>query len=160
VIGPYLAHLKTLGIDASFRIVDAPQYIRRISQDPEFDFDMIIWGLGNSESPGNEQREFWGSEAATRMGSRNVGGVQDPAVDALIDRIIFAENRETLAAASRALDRVLTWSQYGIMQLYTPFERIAYWDRFGHPEPLPPRAIGFPAVWWEDRAKAARLEQG
>ncbi len=160
VIGPYIQHLKTLGIDASFRVVDAPQYIRRVSQDPDFDFDMIIWGIGNSESPGNEQREFWGSEAADRMGSRNVGGVKDPAVDALIDRIIFAEDRESLAAASRALDRVLTWSQYGIMQLYTPFERIAYWNRFGHPEPLPPRAIGFPTVWWEDPARAAALERG
>jgi microcin C transport system substrate-binding protein len=160
VIGPYVAHLKTLGIEASFRVVDAPQYIRRVSQDPDFDFDMIIWGVSNSESPGNEQRELWGSEAADRTGSRNVGGVKDPVVDALIERIIFAEDRETLAAASRALDRVLTWSQYGIMQLYPPFERIAYWDKFGHPEPLPPRAIGFPSVWWVDPARADALERG
>jgi microcin C transport system substrate-binding protein len=152
VIGPYVANLKTLGIDASFRIVDAPQYIRRVSQDPDFDFDMIIWGLGNSESPGNEQREYWGSEAATRMGSRNVGGVQDPAVDALIDKIIFAEDREALAAASRALDRVLTHNHYGIFQLYTPFERIAWWDRLSHPDPLPARSIGFPTIWWSDNA--------
>ena len=160
VIGPYVAHLRTLGIDASFRQVDAPQYIRRVSQDPDFDFDMIIWGIANSESPGNEQREYWGSEAADRMGSRNVGGVKDPVVDALIERIIFAEDRETLAAASRALDRVLTWSQYGIMQLYTPFERIAYWNKFGHPDPLPPRAVGFPSVWWQDPDRAAALERG
>ena len=160
VIGPYVQNLQTLGIAARFRVVDAPQYIRRVSQDPDFDFDMIIWGISNSESPGNEQREFWGSEAADRMGSRNVGGVSDPVVDALIERIIFAESREVLAAASRALDRVLTWSHYGIMQLYTPYERIAYWNKFGHPDPLPPRAIGFPMVWWEDPVLASALEQG
>ncbi len=159
VIGPYIANLATLGIDARFRVVDAPQYVRRVSQDPEFDFDMIISGLGNSESPGNEQREYWGSEAATRMGSRNLSGVQDPAVDALIDRIIFAEGREALAAATRALDRVLTWRHYAIPQLYTPYERIAYWNMFGHPDPLPSRAIGFPTVWWVDPDRASALER-
>ena len=157
VIGPYIANLATLGIRAAFRVVDAAQYVRRVSQDPDFDFDMIIWGLGNSESPGNEQREFWGSESAARMGSRNVGGVADPAVDALIEKVIFAEDRTALAAASRALDRVLTWSHYGIMQLYTPFERIAWWDMFGHPDPLPPRDVGFPQVWWRDADRAAAL---
>lgn len=150
VIGPYIANLATLGIDARFRAIDSPQYIRRVAQDPNFDFDMIIWGVANSESPGNEQREFWGSEAATRMGSRNVGGVQDPVVDALIDKIIFSEDREALAAASRALDRVLTWRRYGVIQLYTPFERIAWWDKLEHPEPFPPRDPGFPTVWWHD----------
>jgi microcin C transport system substrate-binding protein len=157
VIGPYIANLKTLGIDATFRVVDAPQYVRRVSQDPSFDFDMIVWSVANSDSPGNEQREFWGSDAADRMGSRNVMGVKDPVVDALIDRIIFAKDRAELAAASRALDRVLTWSRYGIMQLYTPFERIAYWNMFGHPDPLPARSIGFPSIWWVDAEKAAAL---
>jgi microcin C transport system substrate-binding protein len=120
---------------------------------------MVISGVGNSESPGNEQRELWGGEAAGRMGSRNIAGVQDPAVDALIDRIIFATDRETLAAATRALDRVLTWNVYSIFQLYTPFERFAYWDMFGHPDPLPARTIGFPTVWWVDAERAERLER-
>ena len=159
VIGPYIANLRTLGIGAAFRVVDQPQYVRRVSQSPDFDFDMIISGVSNSESPGNEQREFWGSEAAGRMGSRNLAGVQDPAVDALIDHIIFAPDRESLAAASRALDRVLTWNAYCILQLYTPFERIAWWNMFGHPDPLPARDIGFPTVWWRDEAKAAALGQ-
>lgn len=160
VIGPYIQNLATLGIDAAFRVVDAPQYVRRVSQDPNFDFDMIISGLSNSESPGNEQREYWGAEAAARMGSRNLSGVQDKVVDALIDRIIFADNREALAAAARALDRVLTWRRYTVMQLYTPFERIAFWTMFGHPDPLPSRAIGFPTVWWVDPARAATLDRG
>lgn len=158
VINPFINNLKQLGIDASFRIVDGPQYVRRVSQDESFDWDMIIWGVSNSESPGNEQREFWGSSTADRVGARNVGGVADPAVDALIDRIIFAEDRETLEAASRALDRVLLWNNYAIPQLYTPFDRIAWWDRFGHPEPFPPRGEAFPTVWWWDEAKAAALE--
>lgn len=158
VLNPFIKNLKTLGIDATMRVVDGPQYIRRIAQDPAFDWDMIISGVANSESPGNEQREFWGSEAATRVGARNVGGVQDPAVDALIDKIIFAKDRAELEAASNALDRVLTWNHYMIMQLYTPYERIAYWDRFGHPDPLPPRSIGFPTYWWWDDEKAAAVE--
>ncbi|MEM7269028.1 MAG: extracellular solute-binding protein [Pseudomonadota bacterium] len=158
VINPFIKNLKTLGIDASLRVVDGPQYIRRVVQDPEFDWDMIIWGVSNSESPGNEQREFWGAEAATRVGARNVGGVQDPVVDALIDKIIFAKDRAELEAASKALDRVLMWNIYMIPQLYTPFSRIAWWDRFGRPDPLPPRSSGFPTVWWWDEEKAARVE--
>ncbi len=158
VLNPFIKNLKTLGIDARMRVVDGPQYIRRVAQDPEFDWDMIIWGVSNSGSPGNEQREFWGSQAASRVGARNVGGVQDPAVDALIDKIIFAKDRAELEAASKALDRVLTWNHYMIMQLYTPFDRIAYWDKFGHPDPLPPRTIGFPTYWWWDEAKAAEVE--
>jgi microcin C transport system substrate-binding protein len=159
VVGPYIQNLATLGIDAAFRVVDAPQYVRRVSQDPNFDFDMIISGLSNSESPGNEQREYWGSDAAGRMGSRNLSGVRDEVVDALIDRVIFAADRATLAAATRALDRVLTWRRYTVLQLYTPFERIAYWNMFGHPVPLPARAIGFPTVWWVDAEKASALDR-
>ena len=78
--------------------------------------------------------------------------------DKLIDRIIFAADRAELAAACRALDRVLLWNYYMIPQLYTPFERIAWWDRFGHPDPLPPRDPGFPSVWWWDEEKAAAVE--
>ncbi|MEX2518797.1 MAG: extracellular solute-binding protein, partial [Paracoccaceae bacterium] len=158
VINPFIKNLEQLGFRASFRIVDGPQYIRRVAQDEGFDWDMVIWGVANSESPGNEQREFWGSETAQKVGARNVGGVADPAVDALIERIIFAEDRPALEAASRALDRVLLWNYYMIPQLYTPFERIAWWDRFGHPDPFPPRDPAFPAVWWWDEAKAAALK--
>ncbi|MEM7546982.1 MAG: extracellular solute-binding protein [Pseudomonadota bacterium] len=158
VINPFIKNLEQLGIDASFRIVDGPQYIRRVQQDDSFNWDMIIWGVRNSESPGNEQREFWGSETANKVGARNVGGVADPAVDALIEKIIFAKDRAELEAASRALDRVLMWNYYMIPQLYTPFERIAWWDRFGHPDPLPPRGPAFPTVWWWDEEKAAKVE--
>ena len=158
VLNPFVKNLRTLGVDATMRVVDGPQYIRRVAQDPEFDWDIILRRFVNSESPGNEQREFWGSEAATRVGARNYGGVADPAVDALIEKVIFAKDREELEAASKALDRVLTWNNYLIMQLYTPYERIAYWNKFGHPDPLPPRNIGFPTYWWWDEEKAEAVE--
>lgn len=157
VIDPIIRNLAQLGISAAFRIVDGPQYIRRVAQDESFDWDMIVWGVANSESPGNEQREYWGSATAGKVGARNAGGVADPAVDALIEKIVFAEDRAALAAASRALDRVLLWNWYMIPQLHTWFDRIAWWDRFGHPDPFPPRDPGFPSVWWWDEAKAAAL---
>ena len=153
-VNPYLDNLRQLGIDASVRIIDAPQYINRVNR---HEFDMLIGGWRNSESPGNEQREYWGAAAAAHEGGRNMVGVRDPAVDALIERIVFAPDRAGLAAAVRALDRVLTHNHYSVLQLYAPFERIAYWDRFGHPEPLPARGHGFPDAWWWDAEKGEAL---
>ena len=160
VILPYLDNLKRLGIDATFRVVDQAQYVRRLIEEPGHDFDMIIWSVSNSESPGNEQRDYWGSATAGTLGSRNMAGVADPAVDALIEKIIFAPDRPALAAASRALDRVLTWNHYMIFQLYTPFERVAYWNRIAHPEPLSPKRISVEERWWFDADKAAALGDG
>src|SRR5690606_23654077 len=99
---------------------------------------------------GNEQRDFWGSAAADTPGSRNLPGIKNPAVDALIDKIIFAKDRDELVAASRALDRVLLWNYYVVPQWHSPYERIAYWNKFGKPDPLPARSTGFPLVWWFD----------
>ncbi len=152
IVGPYLQNIRKLGIQADLRIVDWTQYGNRID---EQDFDMIVWGWRNSESPGNEQVSYWGSIAANMPNTRNLGGVSNPGVDALVDRIIHADNREELAAACRALDRILTHSHLAVLQLFTPYERIAYWDRFGHPDPFPSRSDGFPTVWWWDEAKAA-----
>ena len=152
IIGPYLQNVRKLGIQADLRVVDWTQYGNRID---EQDFDMVIWGWRNSESPGNEQRGYWGSSVADVPNTANLGGVRNPGIDALVDRIILADNREALAAACRALDRVLTHSHFAVFQLYTPYERIAYWDRFGHPDPFPSRTDGFPTVWWWDEAKAA-----
>lgn len=147
-LNPWIANLERLGIDATLRLVDFPQYVRIVQQDPEFSWDIVTWQARNSSSPGNEQREFWGSGAANEVGARNVSGVADPAVDTLIDHIIAAKDRKTLAAASRALDRVLTWNHYFIPQIYSPNERIAWWDKFGRPDPLPGLSPGFPAIWW------------
>ncbi len=151
---PYKQALERLGVKVSIRVVDAAQYQARTD---EFDFDIITDSFGQSESPGNEQRDFWGSAAADRPGSLNSIGIKNPAVDKLIDRIIFATDREDLVAASRALDRVLLWNHYVVPQFYSPNERIAYWNKYSHPETLPSRAIGFPTVWWYDEAKAAKL---
>lgn len=157
VVGPFFDNLRRVGVETTQRVVDVVQYQNRIR---DFDFDMAVWGWRNSESPGNEQRDYWGAHAAAQPGSRNVAGVDDPAVEALIEKIVFAPDRAELAAASRALDRVLTHNRYSILELYTPFERLAYWDRFGQPDPLPPRSHGFPTVWWWDQARNAALETG
>jgi microcin C transport system substrate-binding protein len=147
-------NLEKIGVGFTIRVVETSAYIERLRN---FDYDAIIAVWGQSLSPGNEQREFWGTEAAGREGSRNYAGIADPAVDALIDKVIFAPNRETLVAASKALDRVLLSKDYVIPQLYYPFTRVAHWDRFGHPDPLPKYDVGFPSIWWFDEAKAARI---
>jgi microcin C transport system substrate-binding protein len=147
-------NLEKIGVGFSIRVVETSAYIERLRN---FDYDAIISVWGQSLSPGNEQREFWGSEAAAREGSRNYAGIADPAVDALIDKLIFAPDRETLVAASKALDRVLLSKDYVIPQLYYPFTRVAHWDRFGHPDPLPKYDVGFPSIWWFDEARAARI---
>jgi microcin C transport system substrate-binding protein len=140
-------------MDVSIRSVDSPQYIERVGKR---DYDMIYTGWGQSLSPGNEQRDFWGSAAAEGEDSRNYAGIADKGVDALIDKIIFADDRETLVAATRALDRVML-AHHFVTPTYTLRKsRIARWDRFSHPDVLPEFSIGFPTVWWYDDAKAAK----
>ncbi|MGD9867852.1 MAG: extracellular solute-binding protein [Hyphomicrobiales bacterium] len=131
IVNPYAQNLKRLGIESSIRIVDSSQYRQR---EDSFDFDIVVGVFPQSHSPGNEQREFWGSEAADREGSRNIIGIKNPAVDKLIDKVIFARSREELVAACRALDRVLLWNHYVVPQWYSPFSRVAYWNRYGQPE--------------------------
>jgi microcin C transport system substrate-binding protein len=152
IADPFVRNLALLGIDAKIRLVDDAQYERRRQ---DFNYDVIVGGYGQSESPGNEQRQYWTSEAADRTGSRNWMGIKNPAVDKLVDRVVFAKDREDLIAACRALDRVLLWNFYAIPQWYAPKERFAYWQRFSSPEPLPSRSVGFPTIWWYDEAKAA-----
>jgi microcin C transport system substrate-binding protein len=150
----YKPYLERLGMAVSIRRVDSVQYQNRLRS---FDFDMVTTGWGQSVSPGNEQRDFFGSAAADRPGSRNRPGIKNPAVDALIDRIIFAKDRAELVASCKALDRVLLWNYYVVPQFAAGFERAARWDRFGHPDPLPKYgATGFPNLWWWDAEKAAK----
>jgi microcin C transport system substrate-binding protein len=151
---PYKAALEKLGIRASVRIVDTSQYEQR---EKTFDFDIIIASFPQSESPGNEQREFWGSDAAEREGSRNVIGIKNPAVDKLINKIILSTDRADLVAATHALDRVLLWNYYVVPQHYFPFERLAMWDMYRRPAKSPSRAVAFMQVWWYDDAAAKRL---
>ena len=152
IVSPFTANLKRLGVTANVRTVDQSQYINRTR---DFDFDMIVGGAGQSESPGNEQREFWSSAAADRPGSRNQFGIKNPAVDALIDKIIDAPDRKTLVTATRALDRVLLWNHYVIPQWHVRNDRIAYWDKFGIPK-HPKFGVEITS-WWIDEDKAARF---
>jgi microcin C transport system substrate-binding protein len=156
VVLPYKAALEKLGVKATVRVVDTSQYQRR--QDT-FDFDVIVASFGQSESPGNEQRDYWGSDAADKDGSRNVIGIKNPAVDKLIDKIILAKDREDLVAATRALDRVLLWNHYVVPQWHIPYDRLAMWDMFRRPSRLPSRDPAFLRVWWYDEGAAKRIAE-
>ncbi len=152
---PYAESLKKIGITLNFRVLDQSSQVER---ERKFDYDMVTTIWGQSLSPGNEQREYWGSTSAKREGSRNLAGISDPAVDKLIDKVVFAADRETLVAAVRALDRVLLANNYMIPQWYGATDRFVYWDRFGRPDRLPRYNFGFPSVWWFDQAKADRVK--
>ncbi len=151
---PLARNLKRLGIDARLRLVDQSQYINRLRA---FDFDMIIGSWGQSESPGNEQRSYWGGVAADSNASRNYAGIKDPVVDELIELLITAPTRESLVARTRALDRVLLWGHYMIPNWHLRKQRILYWDKFSRPKQLA-RFGTSTDFWWLDPAKAARLE--
>jgi microcin C transport system substrate-binding protein len=150
----YKPSLDRLGIGVTVRTVDEAQYENRLRN---WDFDIITQSWGESLSPGNEQRGYWGSQAADQIGSYNVVGIKNPAVDAIIDQVIFAKSREDLVAATRALDRVLLWNHYVVPQWFYGKTRTARWDRFGHPAELPKYASpAFLAIWWWDAEKAAK----
>jgi microcin C transport system substrate-binding protein len=150
----YKPYLVRLGIDVSVRSVDDVQHKNRLR---DFDFDIIIATWPQSLSPGNEQRDLWSSRAADTPGSRNYVGIKNPAVDALIERVIFAKSRSELVAATRALDRVLLWNHYVVPQFTDDKVRAARWDRFGRPAPLPEYGgSGFPTVWWWDAKRGAK----
>lgn len=156
ITGGYIANLRRIGIDATLRIVDTSQYVQRAQN---FDFDAITDGFAQSESPGNEQRDYWSSQAADAPGSRNSPGIKDPVVDALIDKIIFAADREELVAATRALDRVLLWNYYAVPQYYQPTMRYAIWNKFGMPDRQPAYAGIDTQSWWVLPAREAEIEE-
>jgi microcin C transport system substrate-binding protein len=150
----YKPPLIRLGIDVTVRSVDDIQYENRLRN---FDFDIIIATWPQSLSPGNEQRDLWSSQAADTPGSRNYVGIRDPAVDALVERVIFAKSRGELIAATRALDRVLLWNHYVVPQFTDDKVRAARWDRYHRPDQLPEYGgSAFPSVWWWDAKRAAK----
>ena len=153
----YKPSLQRVGMTVNVRVVDSAQYENRLRQ---WDYDIIVASWGESLSPGNEQRDFWSSQAADMPGSRNLIGIKNPAVDALIDRVIFAKNRDDLVAATKALDRVLLWNFYVVPQWTYGKQRSARWDRFGRPATLPKYGLSaFPTIWWWDADKAAKVPQ-
>jgi microcin C transport system substrate-binding protein len=153
-VAPLSANLKKLGITVTMRTVDTAQYQNRIDN---FDFDMTVGNFGQSLSPGNEQYDFWGSAKADVNGSRNIIGIKDPVVDALIQQIITAPDREELIHRTRALDRVLLAGHYLIPNWHIGAHRIAYWDKFGKPAISPKYGMGVPDTWWFDTARAAKV---
>jgi microcin C transport system substrate-binding protein len=151
---PYAQDLEKLGINVTVRTVDPAQYEKLLDS---FDYDMTVVSIGQSNSPGNEQRDFWSCASAKAQGSVNYMGVCDPVVDALIDAVIGAPDRAHLVTAVRALDRVLLWGDYVVPQWYQSEQHIAVWDRFGIPD-KPTRMGADPMTWWIDPAKAARVD--
>jgi microcin C transport system substrate-binding protein len=155
---PYIKNLGTLGIEASLRVVDPVQYRARVE---DFDFDMTIERFSMSATPGDGMRPFFSSQAAATKGSYNLAGIANPAIDALLEKIIGTDNRTDLTVACRAFDRVFRAGRYWVPQWYRTSHPIAYWDLFGHPEKQPHYAqgVGAPENWWSDAGKVAKAEQ-
>ncbi len=147
VMAPYVKNLEKLGIKANYRTIDAALYTDRIKN---FDFDMTVTVFGQSQSPGNEQRDNWTSAAASRNGSANLAGIQSPVVDSLVDSLIYAETQEELTAACKALDRVLWYGYYVVPNWYLAYHRLTFSSRFKQPKQLPvyynPYALLY--TWW------------
>lgn len=157
IVAPYIRNLERLGITARTRIIDPSQYQNRLNN---YDFDAVVASFGQSLSPGNEQRDYWSSQSADTPGGKNLIGIRDPAVDALIEKLIFAASRAELVAATRALDRVLLSNHYVVPQWHAPHERLAYWQKLAHPARMPGLALGFPDLWWHAaRAGDGKLKQ-
>jgi microcin C transport system substrate-binding protein len=151
---PFKQWCEKVGVDVRLRTVDPAQYQKRME---DFDYEMTVDIFAQSLSPGNEQREYWGSEAAKTKGSRNTLGIADPAIDKLIELVIAAPDRKSLVIRTRALDRVLLWHQFVVPQYYSTEFWIAYWNKFGRPEKLAkyqPRGI---SDWWLDKDKEKAL---
>lgn len=151
---PYIRNLKRLGIQAVLRAVDSTQYKNRTDT---FDYDMIVNIWGQSTSPGNEQRYFWGSSAADMAGSQNYAGIKNPVVDALIEEIIEAPDRQSLVTATKALDRVLLWEYYVVPHWYVPSVRLVYWNKFGMLKDPLMKGVQL-MTWWVDPKKDQALK--
>jgi microcin C transport system substrate-binding protein len=153
---PFIKNLATLGIDATVRVVDPVQFRARVD---EFDFDITVQRFSFSTIPGALLRSYFSSQSASMKGSQNTAGIADPAIDALIEKVLTANTRPSLVAAARALDRVIRAGRYWIPHWYKPAHWIAYWDTFGRPSTKPRYTRGAPENWWHDRDKAAKLER-
>jgi len=157
IVLPFKKNLARLGIEASVRMVDTAQYKERTDT---FDYDIIVDVFGQSQSPGNEQLNYWTSAAADRQGSRNSVGIKNPVIDELVDLVVNAPSREELVLRTRALDRVLLWNHFVIPNWHLNVARIVAWDRFGMPQTYPKYSPGYQAwaYWWIDEAKDAALK--
>nr|VFJ93337.1 MAG: microcin C transport system substrate-binding protein [Candidatus Kentron sp. H]VFJ94629.1 MAG: microcin C transport system substrate-binding protein [Candidatus Kentron sp. H]VFK00847.1 MAG: microcin C transport system substrate-binding protein [Candidatus Kentron sp. H] len=146
VVLPFVRNLQRLGIEARARLVDSSQYINRLRS---FDFDMFVGVWGQSDSPGNEQRNYWSSAAAESPAARNFAGVRDPVVDKIIESLVQAPDRASLTAHARALDRVLLHGYYVVPNWHLAADRILYWNKFSRPEPTAPDGVSLHRWWIE-----------
>ena len=156
VITPYVENLKALGVDARLNTIDSAQFDER-TRPPSFDFDMITGNARGGMEPGDEIKQYYGSETANNS-SYNVMGLKSPAVDALANVVMAARTKDELTVATRALDRVLLAERFWVPQWYKNKYTVAYFDMFEHPDPLPPYALGEMSFWWYNADKAAALK--
>jgi len=157
IINPYVRNLKRIGIEATIRIVDVANYQQRMQH---YDFDVIIQRYVMPNTPGVEQKTYFGSEMADIPGSRNLAGIKNPAVDYLVGKVISAKSRKALTNATRALDRVLMWNHYVVPQWYKGEHNIAYWNKFDRPRIKPRFDLGMLDTWWFNPEKAAMIDSG
>lgn len=155
VVEPMFRNMRLLGIEGRLRVVDSAQYKQRIDM---FDFDMATNRQMIGGIPGDELLAYFGSKSGETHGGLNLAGVNDPAVNTLIDRALNAKSRAELVFICRALDRVLRAGQYWIPNWFSPNRRIAAWDDFGHPSATPKLDLGIAAIWWWDAEKAAAVK--
>ena len=154
IVLPLKRNFKKLGIQVSIRTVqDDSQYQKRLE---EFDFDMVVTNFGSVISPGNEQKNWWSSEAADQPGTQNIIGVKNSVIDEIIDRLISARNREELVVYTKVLDRILLFNYYLIPQFHIGHYRVAYWNKLSRPETTSKYDLGFD-FWWFDEKKNENL---
>jgi len=159
IVNPFIERLAEIGIKATYRLVQPAEYMKKVKK---FDFDMIVYTFGQSMSPGNEQRDSWTSKAASVEGSRNVIGIQNPAIDDIVERLIGAKNRKELLTYVKVLDRILCANFYVIPQWYIDYDRAIYWNRFSGPEKYASKTYfisNFINWWWFDKEKDQKLKK-
>jgi len=149
ILAPFARNLSKLGITLSYRTIDSALYQQRRDH---FDYDMVVHSYGQSQSPGNEQKNYWHSANADQAGSSNIMGLKNPVVDQLVAQLIAAEDRATLVTIAHALDRVLLWGEYLVPNWYVDGHRVTYWDKFNRPATPP---LYYPtgeswvvSAWW------------
>ncbi len=155
---PFIKNLEQLGVTAKLRLLDVSQYQKRLET---YDFDMVVGIFPQSSSPGNEQREFFGSVSADTPGGRNLPGIKDPAIDTLIEQVINAPTREALVTRVNVLDRLLRWGHYVIPQFHGRTTRYAHWDYYSRPGLETLQRESFDRWWWDaEKAAATQAKRG
>ena len=151
---PFIKNLRLLGVEARHRIVDPAQYKRRVD---DFDYDVVVTRFGLGLAPGESMRAYFGSQMANQPGTRNMAGVADPVVDALIEKALVADTRDQVTVVCRAIDRILRARHYWVPMWNKTTHLIAYWDIYGRPERGPNYGLGVASTWWRDPARAQAI---